>query len=241
MNTIKLSLSFILILLISFSNFAQEYSESNNQFNSSNNTQDLQSYTTRAVIYEPKYNTNGTPYENEDFVMGSLLGENNVLVSNVVLRYNAVRDEFQVKKSLNKNDNNILAVIKKTDLFVKMGTDVFTFVLTADDGVKGYFNILLEGNKLSVYKKISKKYQEGEKPINSMKSNTPNRFIDDVKYYLVNEDKEFMELPNSKSKRIKLISSDNRKELKKFSKTENLNIKKEEDLIKLVEYYNQNF
>lgn len=227
-------------LLISFSNTAQQYSENNSQ-NDLRNSQDLQNYTTRTTNFEPTFDTKGTPFYNDKFILGSLLNENKVLVSNIALRYNAFRDQFEVKQSLNQSNENIQAVIKRTDILVKMGDDVFTYIVTPEGTTKGYFDILFEGKKFSVFKKISKKFIEGITPVNTMKSTSPNRYVDEVDYFLVGENNDFKELSNSKNKRLKAIGGDKRKELKKYAKENNLNVKEEADLIKVVEYYNENF
>lgn len=223
-------------LLVTLSNFAQQYSEKDNQ----NNSQNLQNYTTRTTKFEPSFNTQGTPFENDNFVLGSLLSEDEILVSNIALRYNAFRDEFQVKQSLANNDENLQAVIKRTDLFVKMGDDIFTYVVTPEGATKGYFDILYEGASFSLYKKITKKFIEGIKPVNTMKSNTPNRYVEDVKYFLVDKNNSFDELPNSRNKTIKIIGGNKRNELKKYVQESDLNVKEEQDLIQVVKYANEN-
>lgn len=210
---------------------AQQYSDSDSK--------ELQNYTTRASKYISE-NTKGSPYFNEDFQMGSLLNESTVLFPDVALRYNALNDEFQIKTSLNESSKNIQAVIKKIDVYVKVGDAIYTYLLPSGE-VGGYYNVLVEGTKKSIYKKFSKKFIEGAQSVNMMTGNHPNRLIDETNYYLVSADGTIEELPNSKNRRLKLIAGKNYKNLKKYAKSNDLNAKNEEDLIKLVKYYNQNY
>ncbi|MEX0995720.1 MAG: hypothetical protein WDZ45_01575 [Flavobacteriaceae bacterium] len=225
-------------LLITTPLFAQQYTENENQNNTSS-TQNLENYTSRATRYVDE-NTNGSPFLKESFEIGSILNESGVLVSNVLLRYNAFHDEFQVKQNINDGDDKIQAVRKSTDFFIKTGDEIYTYLLPSD-GIGGYYNILVEGDKVNLFKKSSKKFIEGVQSVNMMTGNHPNRLIDESSYYVVNSKGEVTELPNSKNKRLQAIAGDKRNELKKYAKSKDLNPKKEEDLIKLVEYFNQNF
>ncbi len=228
----------LLVLLISSPLFAQQYIENENQNNTST-SQKLEDFTTIATRYVED-NTNGSPFLKKSFEVGSILNEDGAVVSNVSLRYNAFHDEFQVKQNINDSDDKIQAVRKSADLFIKTGEDVYTYLLPSN-GVGGYYNILVEGNKAQLLKKFSKKFIEGVQSVNMMTGNHPNRLIDESSYYIVNSNGEITELPKSKNKKLQVIAGDKRNELNKFAKSNNLNANKEEDLIKLVEYYNQNF
>lgn len=232
------SLLLLTVLFFTTNQFAQEYSENNTQ-NDSSVGQDIQNFTTRANKYNQQ-NTTGTPYLNEEFENGSLLSENNVVFSSVFLRYNVVHDEFQLKQLANQSDEQVQAVRKSPDIYVKISDDIYTYVIPGN-GVGGYYNILFEGNKLNLYKKSSKKFVEGQKSVNMMTGNVPNRLVDESNYFIVNSKGEFTELPNSKNKKFETIAGDQKNELKKIAKSKGLNINKEEDLIELIAYFNKNF
>jgi hypothetical protein len=232
------SIALFTAILITAPQFAQQYQESNTQ-NGSNVSRELQDFTTRANQYNSQ-NTTGSPYLNEEFESGSLINENAVVASNVYLRYNAVHDEFQIKQSPNERDDRVQAIIKAPEVYVKIGDDIFTYV-TPGDGVGGYYNILFEGKKINLYKKYSKKFVEGQKSVNMMTGNVPNRLVNESAYYIVNNKGEFTELPNSRNRKFQAIAGDKRNDLRKYAGANNLNINREEDLIRLVEYYNSKF
>lgn len=232
------SIAVITAILLTTPQFAQQYQEHNSQ-NGSNASPDLQNFTTRANQYNSQ-NTNGTPYLNEEFESGCLINSNAVVASNVHLRYNAVHDEFQIKQTPNESDDRIQAVRKAPDIYVKIGDDIFTYVIPGN-GVGGYYNVLFEGNEITLYKKYSKKFVEGQKSVNMMTGNIPNRLINESTFYIINSKGEFSELTGSKNKKFKAIAGDKRNELKKYASANNLNINKVEDLIDLIEYYNNSF
>jgi hypothetical protein len=232
------SIALFTAILITTPQFAQQYQESNTQ-NGSNVSRDLQNFTTRANQYNSQ-NTTGTPYLNEEFETGSLINENVVVASNVLLRYNAVHDEFQIKQSPNERDDRVQAVRKAPEVYVKIGDNIFTYVIPGN-GVGGYYNVLFEGKKLNLYKKYSKKFIEGQKSVNMMTGDVPNRLVNESSYFIVNSKGEFTELPNSRNRKFQAIAGDNRNELRKYAGTNNLNINREEDLIQLVEYYDSKF
>tara|TARA_R110000850_G_scaffold199977_1_gene326117 strand:+ start:9552 stop:10241 length:690 start_codon:yes stop_codon:yes gene_type:complete len=209
--------------------FAQQYSE--------NTAEEILNFTTRAKTINLD-NTNGSPFENEEFVLGSILSENNILISNIYLRYNAYQDEFQIKQNPNAGDDKIQAIKKSTEFYVKMGDEIFTYKLP-QDGMGGYYNILVEGNKVDLLKKISKKFVEGQKSVTMMTGNHPNRLIDESSYVVAKDDK-IIEVTGSKNKILEAIAGDQKNELKKYTKSENLNVKKEDEMIKAVNYYNEN-
>ena len=231
-------IAFVSFLLFSSPQFAQQYTENNSQ-NNTNLSQDLQNYTTRATRFVQE-NTNGTPYLNENFEAGSLLNESNVLVSNIVIRYNALYDEFQVKKSFNDSEDNVQALRKTSDIFIKIGDNIYTYLLPVD-GAVGYYNILCEGKKVDLYKKDSKKFVEGAKSVNMMTGDHPNRLVDESSYFIILNNGELVELTGSRNKKLQTIAENKRNELRKYVKENKLNLNREEDLIQAVTYFNENF
>jgi len=232
------SIALFTVLLLSTPQYAQQYTE-NNTPNNTNVSQELQNYTTRATRFVHE-NTNGTPYLNQNFESGSILNDDKVLVPNLMLRYNALHDEFQVKKSMIDNDENIQAVRKTSEIYVQMGDAVYTYLLPVN-GAGGYYNILFEGNKIDLFRKDSKKFVEGAKSVNMMTGDHPNRLIDESSYFIVVNDGELVQLTGSRNRKIQAIAGNNRSEVRRYVKDNGLNVNREDDLIKVVKYVNENF
>ena len=94
-------------------------------------------------------------------------------------------------------------------------------------------------NKFSfdLYKKTEVSYKEPFKARTSYERDRPGTFEKKNSYYLVSKAGTFYELPSSKSKIIKAMNK-KEKEIKSFIKKYKTDLKVEEDLVKLVKYYN---
>jgi len=196
-------------------------------------------YTNKAITINPsERNFTGSAYENEDFVSGYVFKNGKTLASNVALRYNAKRDEIEVKRKINSSNESARVLVKNDDIYIKILKKVFVYSPVREGIDKaGYFMVLHDGTNFSLYKKLTKKFLEGREAINSITRDTPPAFQDKEVYYLVNKvNGSFTAFPKSKKGKLKVFDS-NKKEIKAFVKENRLNIKKDYDLAKLVKYY----
>ncbi|QNJ97845.1 hypothetical protein [Constantimarinum furrinae] len=180
----------------------------------------------------------GSPYANDEFQNGTVYGTNNVLATNVVLRYNVLRDEIEIKSNANASNSEARVLVKSPDIYVRILNNMYVYKTpTSNSDVSGYFLVMVEGENKSLYKKIKKKYIEGKKSINSVSSDILPMYKEIDVMYLVTETGEFEEIPNSRNKRIGLFA-DHKKEVKQYIKEEKLNVSKDYELVDLVKYYN---
>lgn len=223
--------SFVLILTISGSNvFAQGAHIDTN----------IDSYITNKNISRPLhgYEYTGSPYEHKDFQSGNVYREGKLLASNVALRYNALRDEFEIKKSLNSSNYDARVLLQSPDVYVKISNQLYVFIPKPDvDAHGGYFEVILEGNNMSLYRKITKEFIEGKKSINSITSDILPMYREKEDLFVMNEANELVELPNSRNGRINSFAL-HKKELKQYIRDEKINVSKIGDLKKLVIFYN---
>jgi len=196
-------------------------------------------FTNKAItINANERNFTGSAYENEDFVSGYVFKNGKTLASNVALRYNAKRDEIEVKRKVSSSNESARVLVKNDDIYIKILNKVFVYSPVREGIAKaGYFMVLHDGTNYSLYKKLTKKFLEGREAINSITRDTPPAFQNKEVYYLVNKvDGSFTAFPKSKKGKLKIFDS-NKKEVKAFVKENRLNIKKDYDLAKLVKYY----
>jgi len=152
--------------------------------------------------------------------------------------YNAVADELEVKESLATPDNEVKLLTKDPDIYVKIANDIFVFV-PYDGGVEGggYFQVLFEGNKYDLFKKLIKDFTPEKKASSSMITNsTPAKFTDKPVYYIVTKEGKFYELPKSKSKKLKVFGP-NKDLIKKYVNDKGFDLNEEADLKKVIVYY----
>ena len=174
----------------------------------------------------------GTPYLSEKYVPGEILFGSER--SAVPLRYNVYQDlmEYQQNGKALVLDPN--TKIKK----VRLGESTYIVGKFEFDGKTkyGFLNLLDSGKVMLVAKKVVK-YQEPLKGRGLDGGDLPAKFSksSDAYFYRVGNG-ELQEVDNIKD----MIASfpDKQEEVKQFAKKEKISPKKEEELVKLVRYYN---
>ena len=175
-------------------------------------------------------NYDGTPYYVNDFLLGDVYLENEIILSDGALRYNAVADEIEYKESLNDDDESAKALVKSKEIYAKIMNDTFVFIPS-----QGYFLVIYDGNNLSLLKKVTKKYFPPKKAQNNYERSTLARFEDRFIYTMYSKNGKTLELPRSKNKKLKAFGG-NEKIVKNYAKEHNLDLNNEKDLKKLTLY-----
>ena len=183
-------------------------------------------------LYDPATpeNYDGTPYYVNDFLLGNVYLEDEMILSNGALRYNAVADEIEYKESLNDDDESAKALVKSKEIYAKIMNDTFVFIPS-----QGYYLVILDGSNLSLLKKVTKRYFPPKKAQNNYERSTLARFEDRFIYTMYSKNGKTLELPRSKNKKLKAFGS-NEKIVKSYTKEYNLDLNNEKDLKKLTLY-----
>ncbi len=224
-------ISFILFFAITSGAFGQIYDEySTRNFHQSNL---FSSRSAKNILSES--DISGSPYLNNEFILGSILTNDKIRYIDIPLRYNIYNDDMEFKNS----EDTYLAIGDPT--LVKMiiiGDDKFIYTdKRKKNGEQfGYYKLLEDGEikLLLKYNVVFKKavpttgYEEAEPPKLERISDT---------YYILQGNNEPQQI--SKKKDIDLIFGPKSSEIDNYIKKEKLNVKKEEDLIKLVEFVNK--
>ena len=169
-------------------------------------------------------------YYVNDFLLGDVYLENEMILSNGALRYNAVADEIEYKESLNDDDESAKALVKSKEIYAKIMNDTFVFIPS-----QGYYLVIFDGNNLSLLKKVTKKYYPPKKAQNNYERSTLARFEDRFIYTIYTKNGNTLELPRSKSKKLKAFGDDE-KIVKSYTKEQNLDLDNEKDIKKLIQY-----
>ena len=173
-------------------------------------------------------------YANPNFLSGKIFEDDKLIKDDVLMRYNAYADEIEIKKR--ESDESYGALIKSPDIFVKILNDIYVFVPYEGSNEKGgYFNVLSDGKIYDLYKKTKAVFRAPQKAQTSYQRDTPPSFPKVVTYYLV-KNGTFYEMPNSKSKILKMMDS-KKSEMKKYIKENAIDLDKEADLIKTIAYF----
>ncbi len=173
-------------------------------------------------------------YANPSFVSGNIYQGDKIIKAGVPMRYNALEDEIEIKKT--PTDENYGALVKDPEIFVKMGQDIYLFVPYEGSNEKGgYFNVLSDGETYDLYKKTTSVFREGKKAQSTYERDIPPSFKKNATYYLV-EGGTFLEMPKGKSRILRMMDK-NKSEIRTYIKENKLNIDKEEDLINVISYF----
>jgi hypothetical protein len=167
----------------------------------------------------------GTPYANKEFMEGSIFQGDQLLQKDVLLRYNIFSDEIEIKTSI--NETNYSALLKKSGMLIKIFNDVYTLIPFEGSDEKGqYFKVLSTDEHLSLYKKSTVNYTPQTFAKTSYDRDRPAKFTQSDSYFLATKAGNFVEMPESRSKVLKLMKN-KESEIKTFLKSNRTNLKDE--------------
>ncbi|MGV8096322.1 MAG: hypothetical protein AB2L24_31085 [Mangrovibacterium sp.] len=177
----------------------------------------------------------GSPFLNADFIAGEVFLPDSGSFSNVLLRYNIYTDKMEFK---NKN-NQVLEIVEpeRYDRFI-LGEQIFRYIPPVEGNrtEKGFFQVLADGH-IALYKKLRINFQEAQKP-GAYKDAQPPKFIVMPPEYYLSIHESRLEKVKGQKQALELLSSQ-KPDVTAFAKKEKLNLNKEEELKKAVEYCNQ--
>ncbi|MGX9986231.1 hypothetical protein [Chryseobacterium sp. POL2] len=153
--------------------------------------------------YKANLETEGNPYLGNDSFREAKIGNNEKLTS---VRYNASLDAFEFLQ------NGQMLLMGKEDWYSPIYfPDLKNTVILAEytykgKKIKGYLFEYINGQDVSAYRRISRKFKKGEYAASSFDKDMPNRFIEEPDvYYLRLADGKFVEFPKNKKKLIALF------------------------------------
>ena len=178
----------------------------------------------------------GSPYDNGGvFYPGNVYKDNKKVMSNILMRYNAYSDHIQTTTDGKKTPTGIL--LKDPGAVVEIGTKNYVFFPQGTvPGTGGYLQLISEDVNGSLYKRNNATYVEATKALDSYTVDKPARFESEVTYYMVDMNAAFTELPQSKRKILDAFGK-KEKEMKKYIKSNKLDVDKEGDLAKMVSHF----
>ena len=191
-------------------------------------------------------NVVGTPYLEEDFVKGVIVDEKNDKNSAAYLRYNNYSDVFEIKLEFNSKSVNSLErtpnykFIVNGEKYILINSPKVINKYHYRNG-NGYVVALKETDNLSLYKRYAKQYEKGKKAISNYDADKPARLNTKTSYIFKFKD-EYVTVEPHKKKVLDAFT-DKKAEIKKFIKENKIKFRggtegEEEDLIKVLDYYN---
>jgi len=177
----------------------------------------------------------GSPYLYDSYVPGKMI-VNDEQTFQIMVRYNAYSDVFEML-----DDNNRSSALYKLD-YVKiiMTGREYQIYSYQDNGkqIEGYLENLSVSGDTKFFRKDSKKFVDLVKAETGYEKDKPAKFVlESPKYYAQKKDESLKEIKLKKKDILALFQS-HKNEVSTFVKKQKLNLKRQEDVIKLFDYYN---
>lgn len=182
-------------------------------------------------VFEKRYtNVKGSPYMLSDWATGSVKLRSGKTFDNMKLKYDQVADQV-LFLSDNQKEMTFAEPVSEFALEGK----AFRRGYPAADGAStdAFYEVLAEG-KVSLLKRTSKKVID--EPAYNAASNVKSIRTNE-NYYLTVSNLELTKIKKDKKSVLGALPG-NHAELEAFFKAERLDLKKETDMVKLVNYYN---
>lgn len=199
-------------------------------------------YQTLTGFSHPRFNNtylsvDGSPYLFREFTVGEAVSNDNTRYVNANFRYNMHTDQIEYEKY---GDIYILNNPGDFKYFI-IGDNIFCYKLfSTSDGLlkKGYFQLLNNGEEATLFKKKNVKFvppkeAEAYAPASSAKFMSASD-----SYFISFHGKPLVRL-NLKRKEFISVFPEKTNEIEHYIANQKLSIRKEEDLLKLVEFYNK--
>lgn len=180
----------------------------------------------------------GSIYLNENFEVCTLYYEG-VAFKKVRMRYDAYNDEMEIREANAMED--VKALVKYAKLSASLNGDTFVYekYKNSDSEVAdGYLITIYPGEVYQLYQRRAIVFKEGKPAKTSLGTSFPNRFIENVSYYMGSNDS----LPNQmllrKAALLKSFGEGHQKEIKDFIQDKRIDINDKKGLINLFAFAN---
>lgn len=237
---------FLFIQIIIFFSFSISFSQVVSQFSNNNYYGAIFDNLNNKMYNNKMYNDNsnnidlstikGSPYENQKFQYGKVQNKLSGKSQSLYLRYNVFNDVIEIKE--NMFDPKTIGLIKSLNIYATINKQEYHYEIFTDKNSntnEGYFLLLSKGTNNNLYLRKNKKFKEKVKAKDSFRKDIPATFIDSESYYIK---KGRILFPVSTKKKEYLQQfSEKETELKKYIKSEKINLKNKDDLIKIFKYY----
>lgn len=191
----------------------------------------------KTMSYTLPKNYVGSPYFNDDFVLGNIYEGDELIAVDIPLRYNVFSNEIEVKDSLEDLDEDAKPLTKSSSIWVEINkTIIVLYPFNGSDEEGSYFQVLYEGKKINFLKKVVKEFSTPKKASSSISRELQGAFTDKNTFFLETKSGRLFEMPKAKKKKF-LVFGKHQDTLKLFAEKYNLNINKEPDLRRLILHF----
>lgn len=236
----KILITFVITLIISSTAGAQIEAAGSSALKNRNDNEEIMNQFVKGIRKNADAldDYDGTPYLYKEFKKGVLhFPEYDPLVADV--RYDVSKEQMQVK--FDEDSYRVL----HDGIPVEIGNDLYKkFSYRGDEkhvDLLGYFRVITTGSPEDELVLLEKPYKEVKRgrAAAAMQKATPPKYLDKSDYYLKFPDSNSaVEAENRLKKFLRVFPEEHQKELKSFINDNDLKPKREQDLRRIVNYYN---
>ena len=172
-------------------------------------------------------NAKGSPFLFEEYINGTIITNNDILLENVPIKIDLYRQEIIIKNDVGTELYLNGPYYKK--IILPTEDRELTFSRQNPNKPDLFYEVLFENDYLSFYKEDYVTYREAR---NNGMSKTPSKFTNRVNYY-IKQNGEISKVKLKKKQIIKMFSQKLANNMKEYISANNLKMKNEEDFVKL--------
>ncbi|WP_156168940.1 hypothetical protein [Kordia jejudonensis] len=179
-------------------------------------------------------NVKGSPYLYEKYKVGTFfIGDKSY--GQLMVRFNTYSDEIEL---LTEDGEETGALRKVENSRVEFGNETLKlFKYNTEEGYEeeGYFLVLSEQENISLLLRKKCVFSPNEKALTANQADRAAKFTQYDRYYIVKDGAKPVQVDPKKKAILKLFPA-KKEEIKKYIKSENLKLKRQEDFAKLITY-----
>ena len=174
----------------------------------------------------------GSVYLNDNFEKGEIFTSDNERFTGIPMRFNAYHGEIEVLMP----DSSVWSLSNRAEIIkilLNSSVLVYTKFITDEGEKSGYLVSVYDGKSL-LFRRDYKVFLEGA-PSNGIINEIPSKIVDRPKEFFIKTDTGLPRFFKT-SKNLAEIFADQSAEIKSYIKKQKINLKKEDDLIKLMTF-----
>jgi hypothetical protein len=199
------------------------------------NAQFLHDNNNRPLTEKRYEDVSGSTYFNDSFLKGKVRLTDKKEYDNLLLKYDQVKEQLLFKN--NKDDefpSEFTIPVTDFKLVLPDGNEVtFENINPTDDSKGGLYQVIFKG-KVALYKRTKKNIVQNA---SYNTANTEKRVTISTTYLIRTEESKLLNVRPDKKAFLNVLS-DKSKEIEQFIISEKINFKRDQDLEKLMNYYN---
>ncbi len=174
-------------------------------------------------------------YINKPFVLGSIYYKDKKMSQEYYVRYNGLKDVIEIS---NNNESDIILKNTRISCTIKDSKYIYSKLTNGDRKNRGYLKLIYTGTNHTLYQREVVIYKEPRKTITTLTPNVRAKYIKFISFYKIDKGSKIAEkIPATKKSFISTFKKQYQKDIKAFIKAENIDLRKEEDIIKVYKYY----